>query len=350
MKHWLPGKDWALALVLGFALFHALPAAAYPDRDLKLVNPYPATGPADITGDGVGNRVARMMQSMSPASLTDALAWGIGNTLSAELGRRVVIERRARVRTVEGHRQVAHAAPDGHTLLLSGDAAFLLHPQTARDLAFDPARDLVPVAQVARMPIVLIASRKLGVTNTGEFIAAARAAPGQIHIGSAGGLSTTHLAAELLMERAGIRLVRVAFNGGNSAVDNVMSGQIEAAFVPLPAALPYLQSARLRVIGIAERKRDPALPHVPALAETLPGFEAGHWYGVFAPAGTPRPLVFLLSEKLASGVATSTIGELLAGRGLRLTYLAAAEFSANLAIERARWRSLTARHAGVSGT
>lgn len=254
------------------------------------------------------------------------------------------------MRTVEGHRQVALAAPDGHTLLLSGDAAFLLHPQTARDLAFDPARDLVPVALVARMPIVLIASRRLGVTNAREFIAAAKTAPRQIHIGSAGGLSTTHLAAELLMERAGIDIVRVAFNGGTAAVDNVMTGQVEAAFVPLPAVLPYLQSPRLRVIAITEPERDPVLPHIPALAETIPGFEAAHWYGVFAPAGTPASVVSLLSEKLALGVAAPGQSELLAGRGLRLTPLAAAAFSAKLVGERARWRSFIARRAGPSGT
>ena len=337
-------------VVLALALLHAREAGAYPDLDLKLINPYPATGPADITGDGVGNRVARMMQSMSPASLTDALAWSISTTLAAGLGRRVIVERRARVRTIEGHRQVALATPDGHTLLLSGDSAFLVHPKTARELAFDPVRDLVPVALVARMPIVLIASRRLGVTTAREFIAAAKAAPRPMHIGSAGGLSTTHLAAELMMERAGIDLVRVAFNGGTAAVDNVMTGQIEAAFVPLPAVLPYLYSERLRVIGIAEPERDLALPHIPALAKTIPGFDAAHWYGVFAPAGTPRSVVSLLSEKLASGVAPPATSELLASRGLRITYLAAAEFSAKLVSERARWRSFIARRAGASGT
>lgn len=323
------------------AALTAAQAAAYPEKEIRLINPYPATGPVDIAGSVAANKVLRMVQSYSAPSLTDLLAWQIRAALSSGFDKPVSVERRARRRTIEGHQHVAQAIPDGYTLLLSGNSTMVIHPQLVRESPFNPMRDFAPVARVARMPIVLVASARFPPDSVQQFIERARSMPGRLHLGSSGDFSTAHLAGVLFNHLAGIEVEHVAFNGGAAAVNAVMAGQVETALVPLPAALPYVNSGGLRLLGIAERERFSTLPNLPTISEAgIPGFEVSAWYGLFAPAGTPRAVITQLNEHIAAELRSADTRKLLLGQGLQAAHLGAEEFSRLLRAERERWAPL----------
>lgn len=325
-------------IAAAFVLLAASATAAYPDKNIRLVNPYPVAGPADIAGSVPVNRVLRLMQNHATPALTDTMAEQVRLALAYGLGRTVTLERRPRQRMLEAHRHVAQAAPDGHTLLLSGNASFVIHPRLARNGTFDPRGELAPVALVARMPMVLIASTQSGFKSIADLVEAARGHPGRLHYGSSGDYSTAHLAGELFGALAGIRLVHVAYNGGTAAVNAVLAGQVETAFVALPAALPHLHAGRLHALGIATRERFPGLPGLPTIGESdLPGVEASAWYGLFAPAHTPREVVARLDDEIAASLHTRQSRALWLAQGVQAVHVGAADFDELLHSEREKW-------------
>lgn len=316
-------------------------AAAYPEKEVKLVNPFPVTGPADIAGSTTVNKVLRVMQNHAAPPVTDVLASHLRQTLSFALDKPVALERRSRWRTIEGHRYVAQAAPDGYTLLLAGNGTIIIHPQVVRDVAFQPLQDLTPVALVARMPMVLITAAGSNVRSVQQFVEQARAAPGRLHLGSSGDFTTAHLAGALFKSVTGTALEHVSYNGGAAAVRGVIAEQIEAAFVPLPAVLPYAGNARLRALGIADHERHPALMDVPTFAEAgAAGVEISAWYGIFAPAGTPRAVIAHINARIATELHSDSTRRLMASHGLHATHLSAEEFAARLQFETRRWAPL----------
>lgn len=313
-------------------------AAAWPEHDIRLINPYPVAGPADLAGSVQVNRVLRLMQNHAAPPLTDVLAEQIRQTLAFSFGRMVVLERRPRRATLEAHRHVAQAEPDGHTLLLSGTASVVIHPRLIRSEDPPPHDGLTPVALVARMPIVLIAGADSGLRDVGQLIAAAGRDPARLHYASSGDLSLAHLAGSLFGRLGGVRLVHVAYNGGNAAVNGVLSGQVETAFVVLPAALPYLRSGRVHALGIAARERYPGLSELPTLDESgVSGFEAAVWYGLFAPVRTPREIVRKLDSAIAAGLHSDPSRQQWLTQGVQAVHLDAAEFERLLQREREKW-------------
>lgn len=316
-------------------------AAAYPEKEVKLVNPFPVTGPADIAGSTTVNKVLRVMQNHAAPPVTDVLAWHLRQTLSFALDKPVALERRSRWRTIEGHRYVAQAAPDGYTLLLAGNGTIIIHPQVVRDVAFQPLQDLTPVALMARMPMVLITAAGSNVRSVQQFVEQARAAPGRLHLGSSGDFTTAHLAGALFKSVTGTALEHVSYNGGAAAVRGVIAEQIEAAFVPLPAVLPYVGNARLRALGIADRERHPALPDVPTIGEAgVPGFEVSAWYGLFAPAGTPARVITHINARIAAELQSVRTRRLMVSQGLHAAHLPPDQFSELLRAENRRWAPL----------
>ncbi|MBI4195643.1 MAG: tripartite tricarboxylate transporter substrate binding protein [Betaproteobacteria bacterium] len=326
------------AIILLCAALDAADAEAYPDKEITLVNPFPATGPVEVAGSVAINKVLRLLHDQIAPSVTDALAWRMRQALSSRLGKPVILERRSRGRTVDAHRHVARAVPDGHTLILSGNATMVIYPRLVRDLPFDPLRDFVPVALVARMPVALVAGTRSPAGTTAQFITMARQAPGRLYLGSSGDFSTAHLAVELFKSATGTAIEHVSFNGGNAAVKAVAARQIEAALVPLPALLPYLNGGRVHLLGIAQRERYPGLPDAPTLIETgLVDFEVSGWYGLFVPAGTPDRVVAYISDKIAEGMASEQTGRFLLSLGLLRAHLGPRELAELMRAETARW-------------
>lgn len=319
-----------------------LPAAAacatFPAYGVRLINPYPAAGPADIAGVLPANRVLRLMQNQAAPAVTDLLAEELRQALARELKTTVVLERRPLERMIEAHRFVGRAVPDGRTLLFSGSASITVYSQVAQNAAFDPQRDFVPVALFARMPLVLVSGVGPGAASVRALIEAGRARPGRVRFGSSGDYSTAHLAGEHFSRLAGIDLLHVGYNGGTAAASAVLAGQIEVAFVPLAAALPYFASNRLRALGIADRARDPGLPEVPTLIESgILGSEAALWYGVFAPAGTPEHVIGRLETAIAGGLHTRERHRPWPPPGLQVVHVGAAEFARLVSDEQRRW-------------
>lgn len=313
-------------------------AGACAADGIRLINPYPAAGPADLAGSVPINRVLRLMQNHAAPAITDTLANQVQQALAYSLRQTVEIERRPRQATLEAHRYVAEAAADGRTLLLSGNASIVILPRLADDGSAPARGTLVPVAQIARMPVVLITGAGSGLRTMGQLIAAARTAPARLHYGSSGGYSTAHLAGVLFAQRAGIRLVHVPYNGGTAAVNAVIAGQVESAFVALPAALPYLRSGQLHALGIATRERYPQLPNLPTFSETgFPGFDAAVWYGLFVPAATPQHIVAHLDSEIDANLHGPQSRALWLGRGVQAVHVGAAAFATLLREERARW-------------
>jgi tripartite-type tricarboxylate transporter receptor subunit TctC len=316
-------------------------AAAFPEREIRLVNPFPPTGPVEIAGSVASSKLLRVIQVYGAPSLTDALAWRASRALTSGLAQPVSVDRRARGRGIPAHRYVAEALPDGYTLLVSDTASLAIHPQRSGGVGFDPARDLVPVAMIAEMPTVLAVRGRSAVHTAGDLITAARGAPRHIDFGSAGDFTAAHLAVEALRRAAGIDLVHVGYNGGVAAVNAMLSNQIAQAFVPLPAALPHARSGAVRLVAVAAAERFESLPGLPTLKEAgVPGVEAVAWYGIFAPAGTPAAVVQRLNAELVAGFNAESGRRLLLSQGLRPARLGPAAFATALERERERLRPL----------
>jgi tripartite-type tricarboxylate transporter receptor subunit TctC len=269
----------------GLAL-RALPAAAeaaYPNRPIKMVVPYPAGGTTDL----LGRMVAEQLQS------------GLGAT--------VIVENKPGIATALGAELVARSQPDGYTLLLATSTTLAINKTLYRKLAYDPVKDFTAIALVAAVPFALIVGPQIPARTLSEFIAYAKATPGLTY-GSAGNGSPHHLGAEMLKAAAGIEVRHVPYRGSMPAMLDMIAARISFMVVDLQAALPLIRDGKVRALGVTTSKRVAAAPDIPTLAEAgLAGFELVAWQGVVAPAGLPRDIVDRLAaqiEKLVSDPAT----------------------------------------------
>jgi tripartite-type tricarboxylate transporter receptor subunit TctC len=307
-----------LIALLFFPFTHAQ-ASSEAVKPRELVHPYPATGPVEIAGTVAVNKVLRTMQRYAMPAFTDVLALHVAQTLQGESDDPVRVTRRPRQDGNEAVAAVSSAAADGRTLLLaSGMAA----ASSARTRSYAPAdRALQPVALVASMPYVLIASGESSLESVGAVIREARAARDRILIASAGERSAGHLAMQLLRSRYGLSLEPVAYNGGTAALQAVATKQVSTALVPLPAVLPYLGNARVKVLATAAPRRHPSIPHVETTAEAgLTDFEAVDLFGVFAPARTPPSVIRELNVMLARSPQSEPTRQFFSELGLRLEH------------------------------
>jgi tripartite-type tricarboxylate transporter receptor subunit TctC len=314
---------------------------AYPDRPLTLVVPFPPSGSADISGTPRLTRLIKMIQTMSTPSLTDSLAQQLGQTLTGAFGRPVRLERRASGKTITGARYVALADADGHTLLFAGSPTITIYPSLYPRLAFNPQHDLAPVAALARLPIVLIMASDNPAKTVRDVIGHARFMPGQVNYAAVGDGTTARLAGELFRAMSSAEIVHVNYNGSLSAINAVVTRQIEFGFVPLTAVLPHLEGGMVRIVAVASAQRHPAVPDVPTIAESgLPEFEASGWFGVFAPARTPAAIVSLLNYQINKALATEPLQRKLASQGLLAASGTPEEFRALIEKDRERWARL----------
>src|ERR1043165_5395494 len=254
-------------------------AQSYPAKPLHLIVPFPPGG---------GN---------------DTVARAIAQQIGPDLGQPVVIDNKPGAGGAVGAELAEKAPPDGYTLFLAGVGSHVVNPNVHAKLAYDPVRDFAPVTLIASAPSVLVVNPSLQATTVAEFTALAKANPGKLNYASNGNGSSAQLAAVLYESMAGVRMMHVPYKGVAAALVDVMSGEVQLMFGTLVAIIPHIRAGRLRALAVTGRQRSPLLPDVPTLAQSgLPGYEAGSWYGILAPAGTPGAIVARLNAEINNAI------------------------------------------------
>lgn len=269
----------------------------------------------------------RVIVAFTPGGVTDIIARTLMPKLAERWGEPVVIENRPGAGGSLAAQAVAHAAPDGHTLLVHS-SGYAINAALNPALPYDPHRDLVAIAPLASQAMVLVVSPASGWRSAGELIAAAKARPGAPAYGSAGIGSGAHFAAEQFRIAAGIEVLHVPYKGGAEAINDTAAGRLSFTFNTITVALPYVSDGRLVALGVTGARRSNLLPAVPTLAEAaLPGFEYTFWNGLWAPAGTPAAICEQIGRELAAIVASAEVRERLARLGAEPMTMTPAEFA-----------------------
>jgi len=237
-------------------------------------------------------RPIRMIVAYPPGGGTDQVGRVMAEQLTQTLGQQVVVDNRGGATGNIGTELAARAAPDGYTLLMGNVAPNAVNVSLFRKLGFDPVKDFAPVSLVAITPNILVAHPSLPVKSIKDLIALAKAKPGTLNFPSAGVGSSSHLAGELLKSLAGISMVHVPFKGGGPALVATIAGEVQIMFATMPAAMPHVKSGKVRPVAVTTTRRSQAMPELPTIAESgVKGYDAATWYGLLAPAGTPKAIV-----------------------------------------------------------
>ena len=289
----------------------------------------------------------RMIAASSPGSAVDIVARIVAQKLGEQIGQQVIIDNRAGAGGNLGAELAAKAPPDGYTLFM-GTPAHAINTGLYRKLNYDLVRDFAPISQVTSGQYVIVAHPSLPVKSVSELIALARAKPGQLNYASAGSGNATHLAGELFNSAARVKLVHVPYKGSGPAVTDLVGGQVQLMFANLVAALPQVKTARLRALAVTGEKRAAAAPELPTVIEAgVPGYVVISWFGVLAPAATPRELVMRLNAELARTMAAPDVRERLAGEGAEPTVGTPEQFAAFLKADIAQWTKVI-KNAGIT--
>ena len=297
-------------------------------------------GPALAQGDWP-QRPIRLLVGFAPGGATDIASRIIAEPLGARLGQPLVIDNRAGAGGIIATEAAARSAPDGHTLLMGTISTHAMNvPLYGARLPYDPVRDFAPVSGVATGPNLLLVHPSVPARDLAGLIALARAAPGRLTYGSGGNGTSSHLAAEMFKAAADIDLLHVPFRSTTPAETALVAGQVQLLFDPVIAAMALAQGGQVRALATSAPRRLAALPEVPALAETLPGFEMGIWVGLFAPAGTPPAIVARLDAATRAVLALPEVAAKLEAIGAQTMPLTSEAFAAYLRTEIARWTEI----------
>ena len=278
----------------------------------------------------------RIVVPSSPGGGTDILARVLAQKLSESQGQQFVVENRPGAGQVIGIEAVARSAPDGYTLLMAASAIVINEVLYAKP-PYDTLRDFVPVTLGASLPNILVVYPALPVKSVRELIALAKARPGQLNYSSAGSGTSPHLSMELFRLMAGITLTHVPYKGTGPATVDLVAGQVQLSMPNVLTALPQIKGGKLRGLGVTSAKRATGLPDIPAIAETLPGYEAIQWYGLLAPAGTPREIVNKVQAETARILVLPEVKARLAADGADAVGNRPEEFAAYIRTEIAKW-------------
>ena len=287
------------------------------------------------------SRPVKLEVGFTAGGAVDNVARQTGLALGGKLGQSFIIENRAGATGTLAADFVAKAAPDGYTLLLGTQSTMLVAPAVYPKLPFKPLEDLVPVSLIGSVPLVLAVHPSLPVHNVKELIALAKAQKGELAYASSGQGGPQHVATELLKQMAGIDMVHVPYKGESMAINDAMGGQVKVLFGNLPTMLPAVQSGKLRAIAVSSLQRAEAAPDIPTVAESgLPGFEALTWFGLFAPKGTPTPIVTRLYSELHASLNNAEVADRLKAQGLTLVGSDPEHFRAYMKVESVKWAKL----------
>jgi tripartite-type tricarboxylate transporter receptor subunit TctC len=271
------------------------------------------------SGQAFPTKPIRFVVPFAPGGSTDTLARALGQKVSESLGQQVVIDNRTGANGNIGMEIVAKAPPDGHTIVLGYIANVAIGPSLYDKLPFDPVRDYEPITLIATSPNVLVAHPTVAAANLKELIALAKAKPGQLNYASASVASVGHLTGELLNNLAGMKMVHVAYKGSGQAVTDLLGGHVQLMFSGFSSVMPHIKSGKLRPLAQTGEKRSPALPEVATIAESgFPKFEATAWYGVHAPAKTPKPIVTRLNAEFVKALKMQDVRDRLGALGFEL--------------------------------
>ena len=307
--------------LLGFSLlatsifFQTCLAGPYPERPIKVI---------------VG---------LGPGSSLDTVMRLIGQKLAEQMGQPVVVENRSGAGGNVAAEAVARSAPDGYTLL-AVNTGLAIAPSIYKNLSFNPSKDLIAVAQMTRMPHVLVAPVSLPVNNVAEFIALAKTQPGRLNFGSAGIGNADHLAGEVLKSMSGIDIIHIAYRGGPPALADLVNGNLAIVFSGIPGALPLIEAGKLKALAVGTAQRSAVLPNVPSVAETIPGFDVSLWYGMMAPTGTRPEIIAFISSALETVLKQPTLIATLNKMGADSAVSSPAEFQLFVNDEYQRWKKV----------
>jgi tripartite-type tricarboxylate transporter receptor subunit TctC len=293
------------------ALSRVASAQAYPSQPVRLIVPLPPGGAADIVARLMARRLER-------------------------LGQPVIVENKPGAGTNIGVQAVISSPPDGHTLLLVGTAS-AISATLYEKLPFNFLQDIAPVAGLVRFPLVMEVPRSVPATTVSEFIAYAKANPGKINMASSGVGTAPHLAGEMFKVMAGVEMVHVPYRGEPPAITDMLGGQVQVMFGNVTASIEHIRSGALRALAVTTAGRSSVLPEVPAVGDTVPGYEASGWFGVGVPKGTPPDIVDKLNREINAGLADPAIQARYVELGSTPLPLTAAEFGAHVAAETVKW-------------
>jgi tripartite-type tricarboxylate transporter receptor subunit TctC len=312
-------KSILLSAVVAFPLlafplaFSPGAKAAYPEKPIRLMVPFPAGGNTDI------------------------IARAIGNELSKNLGVSVVIENRGGAGGLVGSEVVAKAPADGYSIMMVS-ASHVINPSMQKRLPYDTIKDFAGITMVADVPTVLVVHPSVPPKTLKELIAYAKANPGKLNYASSGKGTVGHLSGELLKSMAEIRMVHVPYKGNGPAMTDLLGGHVQLLFSSMPAALPHIQSGMLRAIVMTGAKRSTAAPNIPTMAEAgLPGFEVSTGFGLFAPAKTPRAVINRLHAEVVKALRVPSVNDSLASQGAEPVGSTPEEYDAFVRSEIAKW-------------
>jgi tripartite-type tricarboxylate transporter receptor subunit TctC len=294
---------------------------------------------ASAQADPYPSHPVRWVVPYTAGGATDVLSRLICQRLSDRLGQPFVVENKPGAGSNIGTQAVVNSPPDGYTLLLTSTAN-AINASFDPSLPYDFAKGIVPVAGVARIPLVLVVNNDLPVRNVAEFIAYAKANPGKLSIASSGIGTSLHLSGELFKAMAGIQFVHVPYRGSAPGLSDVMAGQIQGMFDNVTSSFELVRAAKLRALGVTTRERSETMPDVPPIGDTLTGFETSSFYGVGAPHGTPPEIVDLLNREINAALADPVIKQRLGELGAIPIAGNANQFGAMLAVETERWRKV----------
>ena len=301
----------------------------------------PSTGSGQAASTSSGQawpaKSIRFISPYAPGGGTDILARTLGQKLSENLGVSVVVENRPGAGGLIGTDLVAKSAPDGYTLMLGTPSPITVAPFLYKKMPYDPLRDLTPITLIAVVPAVISILPSLPAKTVREMIALARAKPGAMTYSSSGNGGTAHLSGLMLQTMAGIAITHVPYRGTGPALTAVMSGEVTFTAANIISSLPMVKSGRLRALAVTGDKRSPVLPDVPAVAETLPGYSAGPFYGVLAPGGMPVELTARIRNELVKIVHAPDMKSRLSAEGSEPIGSTPEAFSALIRAETARW-------------
>jgi len=315
----------ALATVAAFGVSHPAVADGYPNRPIILVIPLP------------------------PGGTNDIMARAVSDKMSAALGQQIVIENRnAGGSGTVGTRQVAHATPDGYTILLAYTSTLATGPNLYRNVGYDPRKDFAPIGLIATAPALLLIYKDLPVHNVGELIALMKSSKEPYQVGTPGIGTVNHLASVLFAQQAGVKVEQIPYKGSNPLITDMLGGFVKVGFNPIPVSRAALDGGYIRALAVTSQKHSTLMPELPTLSESgLPGFDATLSYGLVAPAGTPRPIIDRLNKELRAALASEEVRKRIIFEGGEPESTTPEEHAAVIDRELTKW-SAVIRAAGIT--
>ena len=284
------------------------------------------------------NKPIRIIVAYTPAGTTDILARAIGQKMSETWGQPVIVDNRAGAAGNIGTEVAARSTPDGHTLIMGTAGTHGINVSLYRKLSWHPVNDFAPVSLSAMVPNIMVVNNSLPVKNVKEFIAHVKANPGKLSYGSPGNGSTAHLSMELFKSMTGSNIVHIPYKGSAGVLADVMGGQIAVTIDNMPPYIPQVKAGKIRALAVSTNKRSSAMPDLPTIAEAgVPGYEAGAWFGLLAPAGTPKAILAQLSAESARILKLPDISKRISELGAEPVGSTPEQFAALINSEIAKW-------------